>query len=128
MSIPDETLARWAAWPRPGTPGPWVVIGEFNETGFGIERHEEPDPHAVTYPPGPYFPPFAEDAAFIAAAPEMREAIDALVAEVRRLREALVEGIDTAEEGWSYASDYFREKWDAEGQIQKMRDALRGDA
>jgi hypothetical protein len=41
-----------------------------------------------------------------------KEVIDALGAEVERLREALVEAVEFADEGWAYASSYFREKWD----------------
>jgi hypothetical protein len=40
------------------------------------------------------------------------------------LAEALEEAIETAEDGWAYASDYFREKWGCEGQIDKARQAL----
>ena len=41
-----------------------------------------------------------------------------------RYRSALVAAIETAEEGWSYASDYFREKWDARARIDSLRAAL----
>lgn len=40
------------------------------------------------------------------------------------LAEALSECIDVAEEGWAYASDYFREKWECEKEIAKARSAL----
>lgn len=40
------------------------------------------------------------------------------------LAEALSECIDTAEEGWAYASDFFREKWECEEEIEKARAAL----
>lgn len=32
------------------------------------------------------------------------------------LRRALREAIEFADEGWCYATDYFRDKWDYEGQ------------
>lgn len=40
------------------------------------------------------------------------------------LAAALEECIDLAEEGWGYASDYFREKWECEKGIAKARAAL----
>lgn len=40
------------------------------------------------------------------------------------LAEALEECIQLASEGWDYASPYFREKWDCEGEIEKARAAL----
>lgn len=35
--------------------------------------------------------------------------------------DALVDALDLAQEGWAYASDYFREKWS----FQERHDALR---
>jgi hypothetical protein len=43
---------------------------------------------------------------------------------VEQLERALEEMIETAEEGWEYAAEYFREKWDCDGQINKGRAAL----
>lgn len=45
-------------------------------------------------------------------------------AEVARLREALVDASDLAEEGWAYAGDYFNDKWDSAARIAKCRAAL----
>lgn len=39
-------------------------------------------------------------------------------------KEALSFGIEHAEEGWGYASEYFREKWGAQEGIDKMKRAL----
>jgi len=49
---------------------------------------------------------------------------DAAVAEVARLKAALREAIMLAEEGWGYAGDYFREKWDYEEQLATLKAAL----
>lgn len=51
-------------------------------------------------------------------------ALASAIARAEALRAALEACIETAEEGWSYASDYFREKWDAEGQLARARVAL----
>ncbi len=37
-----------------------------------------------------------------------------------QLEEALREAIEFADEGWAYASDYFRWKWDYEGQRTRL--------
>ena len=37
---------------------------------------------------------------------------------------ALDDAIEVAKEGWSYAAHYFREKWDCDGQIGKLHEAL----
>jgi len=47
---------------------------------------------------------------------------------VERLRVALDDGIELAEEGWAYASDYFREKWGARVRIDTLCSALADDA
>jgi hypothetical protein len=74
------------------TRGPWVVVGEFDSIGLGIERHEEPDPHAITYPPGPYFPPTPSDAAFIAAAHP--QAVLALLDDLRDAEARVARAVD----------------------------------
>lgn len=38
--------------------------------------------------------------------------------------DALSDAIELAAEGWSYASDYFREKWDFEVRIEALRALL----
>lgn len=38
------------------------------------------------------------------------------------VRAVLRDAIDLAEEGWAYASPYFREKWSAEERIEVLRD------
>lgn len=89
MSIPDETLDRWAGLPRPSVPGPWDNFGDLiavPEVDIAQDPYEE-RPLRETWP-------FAE---FLAAAPEMREAIDALVAEVRRLRVSMGMALQAAE-------------------------------
>lgn len=92
--IPDEKLARWAALPRPGTPGPWIWSGEEGgERSWEIMTTEpgEDHFHVVAARPADWdmlaSDPEQRDAAFLAAAPEMRQAIDELVAEVRDVRE-----------------------------------------
>ena len=47
-----------------------------------------------------------------------------LAKEVRRLRDLATNAIDLAEEGWSYASDYFREKYYVSDQVLRLREAL----
>jgi len=47
---------------------------------------------------------------------------------VERLRVALADGVELAEEGWSYASDYFREKWGARSGLDALCSALADDA
>jgi hypothetical protein len=42
-------------------------------------------------------------------------------AEVTRLRAALGEALDSADEGWSYASDYFRDKWRDDKRLAELR-------
>lgn len=41
------------------------------------------------------------------------------------LRKALADAIELAEEGWGYASPYFREKWGVTARVQRLQDALR---
>lgn len=50
--------------------------------------------------------------------------LEAERAKLAGLVEAMSECIDLAEEGWAYASDYFREKWEFEKEIAKARAAL----
>jgi hypothetical protein len=40
--------------------------------------------------------------------------------------EALEEAIDLADEGWAYADDCYRDKWDFEPRIAKLRALARG--
>ena len=47
--------------------------------------------------------------------------IFALVASLREAKAALAETISFAEEGWSYASDYFKDKWNFEERLEKYR-------
>ena len=53
-----------------------------------------------------------------------RQEGDEARAENKRLREALAECADCAEEGWAYASPYFREKWGAVAWMAQARAAL----
>lgn len=82
-----ERLAQIKALPRPGTPGPWEVVGSRVFGGLGVESPSNES--AIFYGRGAHTPPSTSDATFIAAAPETREALDELVAEVERLRNAL---------------------------------------
>lgn len=41
--------------------------------------------------------------------------------EIERLREALAEAADSIEEWGAYASPYFQDKWDLQGDIDKFR-------
>jgi hypothetical protein len=38
-----------------------------------------------------------------------------------RLRSGLREAIQLADEGWAYAGEYFRDKWDCESRIAELR-------
>jgi len=49
---------------------------------------------------------------------------DDLKSTLCRARVALGGAIDLAKDGWRYASDYFRERWDYEGEIKKLEQAL----
>lgn len=79
----DEQLAEWERLAAAATPGPWEAIPTVDADfatiktrgKLGWMQYHEYDPGID-----------ATDAAFVAAA---REAVPALVAEVRRLREAL---------------------------------------
>jgi len=46
---------------------------------------------------------------------------DAELAETAKLRDALSESVDLAEEGWAYAPEYFRNKWRCKERIAKLR-------
>jgi hypothetical protein len=50
--------------------------------------------------------------------------LDAITAERDRLRAALVEALEWGDEGWSYASDYVREKWNCAGERARIAAAL----
>lgn len=41
-----------------------------------------------------------------------------------KLRDALARALDFAEEGWGYVSDYFRKKWNYDGEIAALRGVL----
>lgn len=41
--------------------------------------------------------------------------------ELEQTREALREALDLAAEGWSYAGDHFREKWNFEADLARLR-------
>jgi hypothetical protein len=60
-----------------------------------------------------------------------RDLIRALLAECDRLRAerdaaraVALEACDVAEEGWAYAGEYFRDKWDAGGRLANLRMSL----
>lgn len=40
---------------------------------------------------------------------------------VQELEAVLADAVALAEEGWSYASDYFKEKWNYEGELAEIR-------
>ena len=46
---------------------------------------------------------------------------NALRAEVERFRGVAIDTLGFAIEGWSYASDYFKDKWDYEGELERLR-------
>jgi hypothetical protein len=48
-------------------------------------------------------------------------------AENKRLREALENAADDLEHWGAYASDYFKKKWNLQGDIDAARAALKGD-
>jgi hypothetical protein len=56
----------------------------------------------------------------------MRAAVDKVEAERDQLRAALEEALEWGDEGWSYASEYMREKWDCDGQRSRIADAIDG--
>jgi hypothetical protein len=47
--------------------------------------------------------------------------IQTMLAEVERLRAALVEAADDLESWGAYAGEYFREKWDLAGDVARIR-------
>jgi hypothetical protein len=47
--------------------------------------------------------------------------IQTMLAEVERLRAALVEAADDLEMWGAYAGEYFREKWDLAGDVARIR-------
>lgn len=49
---------------------------------------------------------------------------DTFFAEAERLWDALQDAHETAREGWSYASPYFREKWGADEALARIKAAL----
>ncbi len=49
---------------------------------------------------------------------------EALRTRAERAEGGLREAIDLAKEGWGYASEYFRDKWDSAGRIAKLKAAL----
>jgi hypothetical protein len=53
--------------------------------------------------------------------------VEAVAKERNRLRAALVEALEWGDEGWSYASDYFREKWNYAGERARIAAALTPD-
>jgi len=99
--VTPEQRARYEAFPRPETPGPWKwsLLTEY----AGTLTTKTLRSMTATYPRYPGVPvgvlrmtarhapganaPYIrdDDSALIAAAPEMREAIDVLLAEVARL-------------------------------------------
>ena len=93
MALTDEQLEGFEALPVPGTPGPWESKGLGSEgyavygvvgTGLGGSPLRRP---RVAFCGNEPWNVDKTNAAFIAAAPEMRDAITALVVEVRRLQE-----------------------------------------
>lgn len=56
---------------------------------------------------------------------ELEESISAyLQDDIKNMVIVLDQACDLAEEGWSYASPFFREKWDFEGRIDLCRVGL----
>lgn len=51
--------------------------------------------------------------------------VRALEAENTRLLKAAADMLELAEEGWVDAGDYFRGKWDVEGRMNRLREALK---
>lgn len=47
-----------------------------------------------------------------------------LQAENARLRQDLTDAVELAEEGWSYATEYFKSKWTSEERIAVLRAVL----
>lgn len=45
-------------------------------------------------------------------------------AELEAAKAALSDAIELAEEGWGYADEYYRAKWDFEGRLATLRKAL----
>lgn len=55
---------------------------------------------------------------------ELEDRHSQLVIERDRLRKVLREAHELALEGWSYASDYFRQKWSADRRLDEVAAAL----
>lgn len=94
--ITDAVLDEHDALREKATPGPWVVVGEFDRQGpvhggLGIEHHgpegpNDPSSCAISYGFGPYMPPVPADATYITT---LANDDAAMCAELRRLRAAL---------------------------------------
>lgn len=48
------------------------------------------------------------------------------VANAKAARAALSDALDLAEEGWAYADEYYRKKWDYEERLAELRKAVKG--
>ena len=48
--------------------------------------------------------------------------IEELEIENKRLQKAVEEALEFACEGWAYASDYFKEKWDYAGELKRLKE------
>jgi hypothetical protein len=101
VTITDEDLSRWEALAKMSTAGPWTVRGPTARSIEGPFGHHVTDTE------------YCDDAAFIAAA---RDAVPALCAEVRRLREV----IDVSDSKGG-------EAFDSEIAVVAERDALRAE-
>jgi hypothetical protein len=145
----DAARARAAA----ATPGPWEVeitggvdvTGEgwtnieiqFNDpletnAGLMMGEHECAEADAVFIAAARSdVPALADEVERLRAQVELANSTlmaerDAALAEVTRLRAALLEAADDVQSWGAYAGEYFQEKWDLAGDIARIRAALGG--
>ena len=52
----------------------------------------------------------------------LEDTVTQLRSENTRLQKAVDELLDFAAEGWAYASDYFKEKWNFEGEYKRLKE------
>lgn len=84
----DDWLAQVRKRVEAASPAPWVVVGDYERGGLGVEHPEERGKpgYAVIYARGSYMPPLAIDAVFIAHA---RQDVTRLLACAEALDELL---------------------------------------
>jgi hypothetical protein len=111
------------------SPGPWKVCGPWPTVSIYQSTDDEGDdwePHIATMGTVENGPTTGDpDAAGIVA---LRNSADALLSRLEELEAWLREAIDLAEEGWGYATPYFRDKWESNERADRLRLLLAPEA